>query len=56
LKSSNVFLHIQSKEKLKVFKEAIVSKNIYEKPISAVLNQNNVDLLKSKTLAILLIE
>lgn len=44
LKSSNIFLHIQSEEKLKVFKEAIASKNIYEKPISAVLNQNSVDI------------
>ena len=40
LSATNIFLHIQGKEKIKVYNEALNSKDIYQTPISAVLNQS----------------
>jgi len=38
LDAKNIILHIQGEEKLKVYKQALVSKDMYKTPISAVLN------------------
>ena len=40
LSATNIFLHIEGKEKIKVYNEALNSKDIYQTPISAVLNQS----------------
>lgn len=43
LSAKNIILHIQGDEKLKVYEKALISENIYETPISTVLNNKKTD-------------
>lgn len=43
LSAKNIILHIEGEEKLKVYEEALKSDDIFKTPISAVLNNENVE-------------
>ena len=42
LSAKNILLHIEGEEKLKVYENALKSKDIYKTPITAVLNSNRM--------------